>query len=154
MSVKQDFARNFGQVGSVESGEGTDMAMTMERKAQINMTPMIDVLLVLIIIFKGDYAVALDGVADVGAATRARESGGAGGGGTIVISVGADGAIRLNQEAVKLADLGARLTAIFRAAPEHVLFVRGEKGLEYRAVAEVVDIASAAGLRRVALMTE
>jgi biopolymer transport protein ExbD len=51
-------------------------------------------------------------------------------------------------------ELRRRLTLLFRTATDHVVFVRGEKGLEFRAVAEVLDIASGAGLNRVALMTE
>jgi biopolymer transport protein ExbD len=72
----------------------------------------------------------------------------------IVITVRRDGTVRLNQEPVKVTELRQRLTLLFRTATGHVIFVRGEKGLELRAVAEVIDIANGAGLNRVALMTE
>ena len=71
-----------------------------------------------------------------------------------MITVGPDGTVRVNQEPVKVTELRQRLTRLFRTATDHVVFVRGEKGLEFRAVAEVLDIASGAGLNRVALMTE
>jgi len=43
---------------------------------------------------------------------------------------------------------------IFKNAANHVIFVRGEKDLDFRQVAEVIDIAKGAGMDRVALMTQ
>jgi biopolymer transport protein ExbD len=130
------------------------MAMMLDRKAQINMTPMIDILLVLIIIFMVITPLTPTGLrtlvpqpapASLQQPPPARD---------IVITVRADGTVRLNQEPVDLTDLRRRLIKLFRTATDHVIFVRGEKGLEFRAVAEVIDIANGAGLNRVALMTE
>ena len=72
----------------------------------------------------------------------------------IVITVLPDGTVRLNQEPVNVTDLRQRLTRLLTTATDHINFVRGEKGLEFRAVAEVIDIANGAGFNRVALMTE
>jgi biopolymer transport protein ExbD len=72
----------------------------------------------------------------------------------IVITVRPDGAVWLNQEPIKVAELRQRLTRLVRIATDDVIFVRGEKGLEFRAIAEVIDVANGAGLNRVALMTE
>jgi len=47
-----------------------------------------------------------------------------------------------------------RLLGLFRNAANRVIFVRGEKDLDFGQVAEVIDIARAAGLDRVALITE
>ena len=130
------------------------MAMTAGSKAQINMTPMIDILLVLIIIFMVITPLTPRGLRallpqpappDKGDVEPTRE---------IVISVRVDGSIRINQEPCDLAHLRDRLAHLFQAAPDHAIFVRGEKGLEFRAVAEVIDAASGAGLSRIALMTE
>ena len=41
-----------------------------------------------------------------------------------------------------MTELRQRLMLLFRTAPDHVVFVRGEKGLEFRTVAEVIDIAN------------
>jgi biopolymer transport protein TolR len=71
-----------------------------------------------------------------------------------VISVLGDGTVRLNQETVAIADLNERLKAIFRIASDHVVFVRGDKQLDFERVAEVIDIAKGAGLDRVALVTQ
>ena len=120
-------------------------------KAEINMTPMIDVLLVLIIIFMvitPTVSKGLDVVAPqqsdqpAPAAPVPRE---------IVISVMKDGAIEINQQPVGLAELGDRLAAL-RGISDH-LFIRGDRDLEYQAVAQVIDIAHGAGWDRIGLMT-
>jgi len=130
------------------------MAMTPGQKAQINMTPMIDILLVLIIIFMVIAPLASRGLhtlvpqpapPDRPSAPPARD---------IVVTICADGTLRLNREPVARANLAARLSHLFQYAPDRVIFVRGEKGLEFQAVAGVIDIAQGAGFRRVALMTE
>ena len=59
---------------------------------------------------------------------------------------------RINEEPVDVADLADRLSQVFRTNLNHPLFVRAEAGLEFREVAEVIDIARGAGLTRVALM--
>ena len=129
------------------------MAMSLgARKAEMNVTPLIDVLLVLIIIFlvvtthttglranipqnpdSKSYPPPMD---------------------DIVISVLGNGNVRINQETVALADLQGRLQEIFKNAANHVIFVRCPKDLEYNYVANVIDLAKGAGLDRVALMTQ
>jgi biopolymer transport protein ExbD len=130
------------------------MAMMAGQKAQIDITPMIDILLVLIVIFmvitplkQGGLWTILPQPAPPGSQPERPAS-------AIVLTVLTDGTVRLNQEPVDRAHLGTRLAGLFRAAPDHVIFVRGEKGIEFRPVAEVIDIANGAGLNRVALMTE
>jgi biopolymer transport protein TolR len=129
------------------------MAMSTGTRAQINVTPMIDVLLVLIIIFmvitplapKGLNALVPQGTANPPAAEPSND---------VVVTVHTDGSVTINQESVALANLHDRLAAIFRAHYNHVLFVRGEKNLEFQRVAEVIDIARGIGLERVALAME
>jgi len=112
---------------------------------------MIDVLLVLIVIFmvitpltpRGLNALAPLGTSKPATATS-----------DIVVSVHGDGTVGINQETIKLASLHDRLAAIFRNHTNHVVFVRGEKGLDFARVAEVIDIARGAGLDRIALATQ
>ena len=72
----------------------------------------------------------------------------------IVITVGRNGAVFLNGERSDLARLPDRLAQIFQARGDGVIFMRGDKELEFRRIAEVIDIAKGAGLQRVALMTQ
>jgi biopolymer transport protein TolR len=121
------------------------------QKAEINVTPMIDVLLVLIIIFlvitptnyKGLKAVAPQEAIDAPPPDKPQE---------IVITVAKDGSIAINQQAVEFEKLGERLLAL-RGVSDHV-FVKGDGKLEYHAVAEVIDAAHNAGWERVGLMTK
>jgi biopolymer transport protein ExbD len=124
------------------------------QKAEINVTPMIDVLLVLIIIFmvitpeasKGLEAVAPQ-QADAAPPSNvvSRE---------IVISIGKDGAVDINQQAVEWSALGERLSELFKRRINDHVFVRGDRGLEFQAVAQVIDLARGAGFERIGLMTK
>ena len=133
---------------------GMAVTRSPHHKAEINMTPMIDVLLVLIIIF-----MVITPLTPIGLRTllpqpaspgredpvRLRD---------IVVTVGKDGLVLVNGERVGLSGLPDRLTRIFQARGDEVIFVRGDKELEFRRIAEVIDIAKGAGLQRVGLITD
>jgi biopolymer transport protein TolR len=123
-------------------------------KAEINVTPLIDVLLVLIIIFMvvlPEHSVGLPAVAPQpapdGAATLPNDQ-------DIVISVNQDRSIEINSQPVTLDHLQERLQAIFAARANKVIFVRGHKDLEFLQIAKVIDIARGAGVFKVGLMAE
>jgi biopolymer transport protein TolR len=71
----------------------------------------------------------------------------------IVITVERGGTVRLNDEPVDLTLLHERLLQIFGARANSVVFIRGEKDLDFAQVAEVIDIAKGAGVNRIGLMT-
>lgn len=134
------------------------MAMSMGgaagMKAEMNVTPMIDVLLVLLVIFmvitplapKGLPALVPQGTKGdiVGPVTPPTD---------LVLTVRSDGTLSLNQQAIARADLAARLAEIFKIRGDGVIFVRGEGNLEFGRVAQIMDIARGAGMLRIALMT-
>jgi len=70
----------------------------------------------------------------------------------VVVTVFGNRTVRLNRESVALEDLDSRLKDVFKNAPNHVIFVRAEKDLDFQYIAEVIDIAKGAGLEGVALM--
>ena len=130
------------------------MAMSLgggnTRKAEINVTPMIDVLLVLIIIFMVIQPSSSLGL-DTQLPPQSNEASSAPKN-ELVLTVQADRTVRLNQEpTLAVEELGKRLRTVFT---NQVIFVRADKNLEYRQIAEVIDIAKGEGFTRVALMTQ
>jgi biopolymer transport protein ExbD len=123
------------------------------RKAEINVTPMIDVLLVLIIIFMVITPLTPRGLNALVPQEQPSDRKQLTPTSDIVITVRGNGTVRLNQEPIEMAHLQERLTLLFKSSANNVIFVRGEADLEFGQIAEVIDIAKGAGLNRVALMT-
>ena len=123
-------------------------------RADINMTPMIDVLLVLIIIFMVITPITSHGLKALLPQPPHPSPPYTPPSHDIVVTVDGDRTVSLNQEPVLLPDLENRLLDLFRNHPNYVLFVRGQKGLEFQQVAEVIDIARGVGIDRVALMAQ
>jgi len=73
---------------------------------------------------------------------------------TVVVSIDAAGALKINQDDVQKEYLGARLEEIFKTRAERTMFVRGDKEINFGAVAEVIDIAKGAGIDKIGLITE
>ena len=123
-------------------------------KADINMTPMIDVLLVLIIIFMVITPLTPKGLeALVPQPPPPNQKPNQSDQRTVVIVIDKDHKMQINSEAVNEDRLQGRLEEIFKTRAERVIFVRGDNDLEYQYVAKAIDIAHGAGIDKVGLMT-
>jgi len=104
------------------------MAMTSSNgsggvSSEINVTPLIDVLLVLLIIFM------------------------------VLHAVGNSLEYKINQDVVSKDALSARLAEIYANRAERVMFIKGDDDVSYSQVAEVIDMGHSAGVDHVALLT-
>jgi len=132
--------------------------------ANINMTPMIDVLLVLIIIFMVITPLTPKGLeALVPQPAPPNQPQNDADLRTVVVTINKDRSMLINNEpttmdpkeaqAKGIKELGPRLEEIFKTRAERVIFVKGDPDLEFQEVAKVIDAAKGVGIDKVGLMT-
>jgi biopolymer transport protein ExbD/biopolymer transport protein TolR len=130
--------------GGYEPGAGLN--------AEINVTPFIDVMLVLLIIFMVTAPLMLAGVplklpqTAAAALTPPKEP--------LVVSMDKDGRLYLGDEAVADEAMAARLTAMLAADPGRTVFVRCDKTLDYGRVMELLGRVGASGVTSLSLVAE
>lgn len=123
-----------------------------ELNAEINVTPMVDVMLVLLVIFMVTAPLLTVGVPVDLPKTKAsvmneKEE-------PLTITVDAKGILYLQETPLELDVLVPRLVAITGSNPDTRIYVKGDKGITYGRVMEVMGAVSAAGFKKVALLSE
>src|SRR6266849_2532618 len=120
--------------------------------SEINVTPLVDVMLVLLVVFMVTAPLLTVGVPVELPQTQAppinepKEP--------LVITVNRDGAIFIQETSVPIDGLVVRLQSITGSNPDAVLYVRGDKDVNYGRVLEVMSLVSASGFKKVSLVAE
>ena len=139
------------------------MAMTLKNSGRsgrrrlrpirdINVTPLVDVMLVLLIVFMITAPLLTVSVAVDLPKTKAGQSNAENA--PIVVTLKADSSIFLQENEIKQDQLIARLQTISAANPDRRVFVRGDKSVAYGAVLQLMGHIQSAGFARVALVAE
>jgi biopolymer transport protein TolR len=120
-------------------------------KAELNVVPLIDILLVLLVIFMimPHRQVGLDVQVPQPASNAHRQPEPE----VVVVRVLADGTLRVNQQAVTWDSLQQSLEDIFKLRADRTAFVRGDDEVEFQSVAQVISVMRGVGVARVGLLT-
>jgi biopolymer transport protein TolR len=138
---------------SLGGGGGRDSRRyRKQRFTEINVTPMVDVMLVLLIIFMVTAPMLTAGVQVDLPQTKAAPLQGQDE--PLTVSVQADGKIFVQKLPVPLEQLGDKLKAIAGEKPDTRIFVRGDRNVDYGRIMRVVGEINAAGLTKIALISE
>lgn len=120
--------------------------------ADINVTPMVDVMLVLLVIFiitapLFTHAVKLDLPSAQSAAAPEKPE-------TISLSINGEGALFWNSDPIEQKDLDARLSAAARQQPQPDLHLRADKSTRYEIIAQVMAAAQTSGMTKMGFVTD
>jgi biopolymer transport protein TolR len=138
--------------GGLRNGGDGDRRQRYKPMSEINVTPMVDVMLVLLVIFMVAAPLLTVGVpvdlpqSQAPAITEQKEP--------LVITVNAEGKLFLQNGTLEDDELVPRLQAITKNNPQADIYVRGDRAISYGRVMEVMGMVSAAGFTKVSLITE
>lgn len=140
---------SFGSFQDSNSGQGPATPPPM---AEINTTPLVDVMLVLLVIFIVTAPLLTHGIKidlPKAAATAAPEEPR-----TVVLSIDAEGKAYWDDQPVPDAELPRRMAEAARTEPQPELHLRADQGTRYQRLAEIMAMARNAGLSRLGFVTE
>ena len=136
---------------SIYSGSGR-AAVRRRPMADINVTPLVDVMLVLLVIFMITAPLLQVGVPVDLPKTSAQQVGGKDE--PLVVSVNAQGEVFLGETKYELAELGTKLKAVHEEKPDQRVFIRGDKSVNYGKMMEVMGVVIDSGFRQLGLLGE
>jgi biopolymer transport protein TolR len=120
--------------------------------ADINVTPLVDVMLVLLVIFMVTAPMMQQGVqvnlpkADTKAMAQAEE--------TVIVTVDGSGKLFINKDQVPASDLRPRLTEMFASREKKEIFLKADAGVPYGDVVKAMADIKGAGIERLGMVTE
>jgi len=120
--------------------------------AEINVTPMVDVMLVLLVIFMVTAPLLTVGVpldlpkSSAAQITQPQKP--------IILSLDRDGNAFIGDERIAPADLAGRLARLAAADPERIIYVRGDKAISYERLMDTLGLVNTAGFSKVSLLAE
>jgi biopolymer transport protein ExbD len=121
-------------------------------RAEINVTPLVDVVLVLLVIFmvvtpllKQESPIELPVTRNSQAASETRQ---------LTLAIAADGGLTLDGEALARDRLAERLESIFAGRTDRTVFLAADKSLPYATVVDVIDACRAGGVSTIGLVTQ
>jgi len=119
--------------------------------SDVNVVPLIDILLVLLIVFMIIPHHQMGLQADLPQQSASPDS--VAGSEAIIVQLSSDGSLRINPSVIEREALPVRRQQVFALRAQHVAFLKGDRSLEFHAVAQVLDLMHSAGASSVGLLT-